>query len=65
VGQGIVTVQLNFIGISASGHSLYTFNNLTYNFQPAEVPESMTITLLAAGLMGLGAKWKLAKKRSL
>ena len=64
VGQGIVTVQLNFIGINASGNSLYTFNSLTYNFQSAEVPEPMTITLLAAGLMGLGAKWKFAKKRS-
>ena len=65
VGQGIVTVQLNFIGINASGKSLYTFNNITYTFQPAEVPEPMTITLLAAGLMGLGAKWKFAKKRRL
>ena len=65
VGQGIVTVQLNFIGVNASGKSLYTFNSLTYNFQSAEVPEPMTITLLAAGLMGLGAKWKFAKKRRL
>lgn len=65
VGQGIATVQLNFIGVNASGKSLYTFNNVTYNFQSAEVPEPMTITLLAAGLMGLGAKWKFAKKRRL
>ena len=65
VGHGIVTVQLNFIGVNASGHSLYTFNSITYNFQSAEVPEPMTITLLAAGLMGLGAKWKFAKKRRL
>ena len=65
VGQGIVTVQLNFIGLNASGKSLYTFNSLTYNFQSAEVPEPMTITLLAAGLMGLGAKWKFSKKRRL
>ena len=65
VGQGLVTVQLNFIGLNASGKSLYTFNSLTYNFQPAEVPEPTTITLLSAGLMGLGAKWKFAKKRRL
>ena len=65
MGQGIVTVELNFIGVNASGKSLYTFNSITYNFQSAEVPEPMTITLLAAGLMGLGAKWKFAKKRRL
>ena len=65
VGQGLVTVQLNFFFVNASGNSLYGFNSITYNFQPAEVPEPMTITLLAAGLVGLGAKWKLAKKRRL
>lgn len=65
VGQGIATVHLNFFFVNASGNSVYGFDSLTYTFQPAEVPEPMTITLLAAGLMGLGAKWKFAKKRRL
>jgi len=65
VGQGIVTVNLNFFFVNASGNSVYGFNSITYNFQPAEVPEPMPRTLLAAGLMGLGAKWKFAKRRSL
>ena len=65
VGQGIATIQLNFFFLNASGNSVFGFNSITYNFQSAEVPEPMTITLLAAGLMGLGAKWKFAKKRRL
>jgi hypothetical protein len=65
VGQGIATVHLNFFFVNASGNSVYGFDSLTYTFQPAEVPEPMTITLLAAGLMGLGAKWKFARKRRL
>jgi hypothetical protein len=65
VGHGIATVHLNFFFVNASGNSVYGFDSLTYTFQPAEVPEPMTITLLAAGLMGLGAKWKFAKKRRL
>ena len=57
-GQGIATVNLNFLQLDAAGNSVYVFQNVTYNFQSAEIPEPMTITLLTTGLLGLGAKLK-------
>jgi hypothetical protein len=55
-GSGTATLQLIFSGLNANGESLFFFQSLTYNFGATEVPEPMTITLLAAGLMVLGAK---------
>jgi hypothetical protein len=57
VGQGIATIQLHFVQIF-NGNSLFDFRGITYTF--TEVPEPMTITLLMAGLMGLG--YRLRKK---
>jgi len=65
VGQGIATLKLHFDG-TFGGVSAYSFQSLTFEFQdPAAVPEPMTITLVATGLIGLGAKlrWR-AKRRS-
>lgn len=56
-GQGTATVSLIFDGI-VNGNSLYSFRNVTYNFQSAEIPEPLTIALLATGLVGLGARLK-------
>ena len=55
-GSGTATLQLIFSGLNANGDSLFFFQSLTYNFGATEVPEPMTITLLAAGLMAVGAK---------
>jgi hypothetical protein len=55
-GQGIATLNLHFDG-TFNGVSAYSFQSLTFEFQdPAAIPEPMTITLLATGLIGLGAK---------
>jgi hypothetical protein len=59
-GSGMATLQLVFSGLNANGDSLFFFQSLTYNFGASEVPEPMTITLLAAGLMSLGAKLSLS-----
>lgn len=58
-GQGIATVNLTFLQLNASGNPLYVFQNVTYTFQSAEIPEPMTITLLTTGLLALGARLKL------
>jgi hypothetical protein len=65
-GSGTATLKLLFSGVNANGTPLFFFQSLVYHFGESEVPEPMTITLLAAGMLGLGAKIRLStRKRSL
>ncbi|HKN85209.1 MAG TPA: hypothetical protein VJW17_17315 [Pyrinomonadaceae bacterium] len=55
-GSGTVVAHLFFIGVNANGDSLFTFTDVRYTIGNSEVPEPVTITLLATGLIGLAAK---------
>ena len=62
VGQGIAIAQFDF-GSIVNGVTLYSFRSITYQFQSAEIPEPVTIMLLASGLIGVGARLKSRSKR--
>lgn len=62
VGQGLAKVEFTFGGFLDNGATQYSFRSVTYQFQ--EVPEPMTVMLLASGLLGLGAKLRSRRRRS-
>jgi hypothetical protein len=59
VGQGIAKAAFAF-SVNENGQSLFTFTSVRYDFR--EIPEPVTITLLATGLLGLGAKLRARRK---
>lgn len=62
VGQGLVTFQFGVTHFN--GFTFYSYLNSTYNFQPAPVPEPVTILLFGTGLAGVAARVRKRRKAS-
>jgi len=46
-----------------NGATIYDFKSLTYTFTNSEVPEPMTLTLLATGLIGIAGTLRHKRQR--
>ncbi|HJP90530.1 MAG TPA: hypothetical protein VJ875_01150 [Pyrinomonadaceae bacterium] len=62
-GSGGVVVHLLFSGLNANGQSIFSFGSITYTIENP-LPEPLTITLLASGLIGLAAKIRRSHKKA-
>jgi hypothetical protein len=58
-GQGIAKAAFTFAGIQ-NGVPVFNFTSVRYDFR--EIPEPVTITLLAGGLIGLGVRLRARRK---
>ena len=62
IGGGMATFDMVFGGLNSQGVPIFTFRNITYNF---EVPEPTSILLLGAGLAAVSTALRHRRSRHL
>jgi len=63
-GQGFADVHFQLFSLFPPAGNLYVVRDITFNFQPAPVPEPATLLLLGTGVAGVAARIRKRRRGS-